>query len=143
MQVQTNNDKTKNTATKQFNLGDTVTWKSHANGQTTRKMGKIIAVISPSKDGSTGGLRGLPKKLYIDLLRDNYGYSRDAARQELDKGHYYSWYEELLASKYKLKFSTIEGMYRDEYHYLVEVDRGEGRKPYLYHPRTNTLSLAD
>jgi len=142
MQMQTNTGIKKGKAQKKFKVGDKVTWKSHAGGNRTKKVGTIIAVFEPSEEYDYSGsqYKKLPKALFIDILRNEGGMTRDAARAEFQKTHYTSWYAEILEMRYKFKFGWSEGMRRNERHYFVAVDRA-GLKPWLYHPKTSTLSL--
>lgn len=137
MNVQTNTQKAK-APKKEFNLGDTVTWSSHANGKTRTKTGKIIAVMSPNTNYRR--LKNLPKNLYVRLLRER-GYTRDEARNRVDSYSYSGFYETVFNGTYRLKFRPDEGMVRDEYHYLIEVEAppGRGSTPRLYHPKTHLL----
>ena len=126
--------------TKDFNLGETVTWKSHANGRVTSKMGTIVAVLKPEEQYRY--LRGLPLNLYVGILCEKRGLTRKVARAAVERQGYYGWAVSILEEKYKMKFGVSEGMLRNEYHYLVAVDRGD-RKPYLYHPITSYLKPVD
>ena len=128
--------------TKDYKLGDTVTWKSHAAGITTSKIGTVVAVIPPEGNMYNGSC--LTKTFLVKLLRECRGITRDEARKYVDSQTYYShWKTDLVAQKYKMKFSFQEGTYRDGFHYLIEVDRGSTLKPLLYHPNTKNLSFAD
>jgi len=124
---------------KRFNLGDTVTWSSHAGGIETQKTGKIVAVLKP--DESYRLFNNLPKKFYVNILREIRGYTREQARTMVERWPYYDYGVTIVQEKYRVKFYSSEGMQKDTYHYLVEVER-EGRKPMLYHPRESSLELA-
>lgn len=139
MQLQTNTE-TK-TAKQEFKLGDTVKWQSHANGNTRTKKGTIIAVMKPGI--SYQYFKNLPKNYVVQVLRE-YGYTRDEARNIYDSLGYYDRFVQYFRSVYKLKFSPAEGMRRNTYHYLIEVDppKGRGTDIRLYHPKTSLLSKA-
>lgn len=140
MQMQTNTGIKKGKAQKKFKVGDKVTWKSHAGGYATKKVGTIVAAFEPSDEYGPSQYKTIPNAVYIDILRNEGGMTRDAAREELKKAHYTSWYAQTLELRYKFKFGYSEGMNRSETHYFVAVDRA-GLKPWLYHPKTSTLSL--
>lgn len=135
MTVQTVTAKTnKKVVRKTRNLGDTVSWTSHANGQFTTKMGKIVAILRP--DVNYRYFSNVSKALLEEILREQ-GFSRKEARERVNKYGNHYWIRE-FREKYQLKFNPREGMLRDSYHYLVEVDN-DGGKPYLYHPATHSL----
>ena len=140
MQVQTGT-KTSKKVKKEFNLGDTVTWASHANGWAKRKTGSVIAVMKPGV--SYRHFSHLPKGLYEKVLRAA-GWTRDGARDRIARLKYNDFYTGVFRGLYKLKFSSEEGMNRDTYHYLIEVDPdpGRGNIKRLYHPKTHLLEKA-
>lgn len=136
MEMQKNVDKSK-LVLKRFKIGDKVTWSSQGSSTAKKKVGRIVAVMNPNTNYA--GLSALPKRLFEDILREN-GMTRDGARAIInDEFKYSHFYIRTLSKKYALMFEPYEGMYRDETHYLVEVDRGEGKKPALYHPLTKYL----
>jgi hypothetical protein len=112
-----------------FKRGQKVKWNSHAGGVWTEKKGTVIEVcrnrrVDVTQRTKVEILREVHDGLTIAKAKDRANYTPD---------------ETVLQKKYKLKFGMLEG-YRDETpHYLVEVDRGEGRKPFLYHPVTENL----
>lgn len=110
--------------------GTTVKWTSTAGGIKKTKKGTVISVLKKGID-YTGGY-DIPTTFYVNILREN-GFTRDKAREYVNSATYYGL-EEALRTKYKVRFRLMEGMQRDENHYLIEVADGE-RKPYLYHPR--------
>jgi hypothetical protein len=112
---------------KRFKQGQTVKWTSQAGGNELTKKGTIIAVCT--EPGIT-----IPKKTAIKILRD---VDKDLTVKAAERRALYGSTAHVLAEKYRLKFDWYG--YREDVHYLVEVDRGEGRKPHLYHPRTETL----
>lgn len=128
MQLAKNTKGTKK-AKKLYNLGDTVSWASHANGHVTAKTGKIVAVMAPNINYRK--LNGLSKTFYEMVLREQ-GYTRDNARKYIGKPHYTDHWVRKIKNVFGLKFNPKEGMRRDTYHYLVEVET-KG-KAYLYHP---------
>lgn len=139
MQLQTNKGIKK--AKQEFKVGDTVKWDSHANGNTRTKKGTIVAVLKP---GITYAyFKNLPKG-YLERILREYGYTRDQARDLIARPGYYDRYIKYFSIIYKLKFSPVEGMKRDTYHYLIEVEppKGRGTTIRLYHPKTNLLSKA-
>jgi len=111
----------------QFKQGQVVQWTSQANGYTTEKKGTIIAVCRDE------GIQ-LTQKTMIEILREgNPDLTIADARDKCRFGsHFY-----MLKDKYRLRFDFN---WRENPHYLVEVDQGEGCKPHLYHPRTEALS---
>jgi len=113
----------------QFKTGQIVQWTSQAGGNELTKKGTIIAVCRE---------RGisLTKKTAVNILREtNEGMTIAKAQ---DKARY-ATAPNVLERKYRLKFDPWYG-WREGVHYLVEVDRGEGLKPHLYHPRTEALA---
>jgi hypothetical protein len=107
--------------------GATVKWTS---GTKTKK-GTVVSVLKKRQDYTSG--YNIPQRVYVDILREYNGLTRDQARGVLvDAG--YRERELILRQRYKTQFNLLEGMYRDEDHYLIEVPDGE-RKPYLYHPK--------
>lgn len=137
MQVQTNSGQTKKVK-KEFNLGDQVQWRSHANGCERTKIGKIVAVMSP--DVNYRHFQNLPQSLYVKQLRQ-LGHTRDEARSQVGRATYTNYWDRVFGQTYRLKFHPREGMRRKEYHYLVEVPApiGRGSTPRLYHPKTAQL----
>jgi len=110
--------------------GTTVKWTSVAGGIKKTKKGTVVSVLRKGVD-YTGGYE-IPNAFYVNILR-NHGFTRDEARNYVNTATYYGL-EEVLGKQYKTRFRLMEGMQRDENHYLIEVADGE-RKPYLYHPR--------
>lgn len=128
-------DKSKLVPKKQFNVGETVTWKSQANSYWTKKTGRIVAVLRPGVNYA--GFQNLPAAFFEVVLR-RIGLTRDEAR---DRAREIASKMYAIASPvyslYNLKFDPFIGMTRDEYHYLVEVDGSP--YPTLYHPLTKNL----
>lgn len=111
-----------------FKTGQTVQWTSQAGGNELTKKGTIIAVCR------TRDLQ-LTQKTAVNILRETTeGLTIEAAKYKAK----YAPTENVLAAKYRLKFDWYG--WREGTHYLVEVDRGEGLKPHLYHPRTEALT---
>lgn len=128
-------NKNKNGALK---LGTVVSWKSHAMGVTTKKTGKIVAVMRPNEDYT--GFVNLPQRFFEDILvgtRPELTRKeiRQMAKEAVDDNRYYgnSRYS-VVEEKYKLKFGSGEGMYRSNHHYLIEVETPGEAKNFLYHP---------
>jgi hypothetical protein len=111
--------------------GTTVEWTSQAGGAERTKKGTVITVLKKNQDYTSGNR--LPQRLFVDIMREDMGYSRDRARK-LHSSGYYGLLLSILQRRYKVKFNLAEGMYRDEEHYLIEVEDND-RKPFLYHPR--------
>lgn len=117
--------------TKNYRIGETVSWASHANGHVTAKTGRIVAVLNP--EINYRNLRGLSKAFYERILREQ-GFTRDNARKYIKKPHYTDDWVTKARKVFTLKFNPKEGMCRrNTYHYLVEVE-SKG-KLYLYHPK--------
>jgi hypothetical protein len=117
-------------STKNRCLGDTVSWTSHANGNITSKIGRIVAIMRPGVNYV--GFGSLANSFYENILMEQ-GYTRDQAREKIRQTKSLTSWAKLIKKVYNLKFNPLEGMRRDTYHYLVEVN-GDGGKPYLYHP---------
>jgi hypothetical protein len=113
-------------ATQKFKEGDTVQWTSQASGFELTKRGTVIAVCR------TEGIE-LTQKTMVKILREiNPDLTvKEAKARAKHRSHFH-----MLKDKYRLRF---DHGWRDNTHYLVEVDQGEGRKPHLYHPRTEML----
>jgi len=112
----------------QFTRGDKVRWASQAGGRYTEKEGTIIEVCREPAISLT-------KQTTVNILREIFPEVTIAAAK--DKANWVNQIS-LLEDKYKLKFEPWN-MRQDTPHYLVEVDRGKGRKPLLYHPPTEKL----
>ena len=106
--------------------GSVVKWTS--NDKT--KKGTVVSVLKKKQDYTAGD--NIPQRLYVDILRET-GCTRDEAREIVSNAGYRER-ELILRQRYKTRFNLLEGMYRDEDHYLIEVADGS-RKPYLYHPK--------
>jgi hypothetical protein len=111
--------------------GSKVIWYSQSAGIKKKKVGRVIAVLKKNVDYTAG--QEIPMRLFVDILRE-HGFTRDEARGLYKTRSTYLGLSEILEKKYKLRFKLLEGMQRDENHYLIEVEDGE-RKPFLYHPR--------
>jgi len=109
-----------------FKQGDEVKWTSQANGYDLTKKGTVLAVCRD--EGIT-----LTQKTMIGILREGDPDLKVIDAKDLAQfsSHFY-----LLKDKYRLRFDFN---WREGEHYLVEVAQGEGRKPHLYHPRTEQL----
>ncbi|MCG8432128.1 MAG: hypothetical protein MJA29_13285 [Candidatus Omnitrophica bacterium] len=112
--------------------GSEVEWTSQASGYKKTKRGRVVAVLKKDVDYTAG--QNIPQRIFVDILRKYGKYSREDARAIVEAASFYDL-EEILWQKYKVRFKILEGMQREETHYLIEVDQGENRKPYLYHPR--------
>ena len=114
-----------------FKKGQKVAWKSHAGGIWQKKTGTIVEVCRDKKVNLT-------QQTKVNILREveetTIAKAKETAR--------YINAHVLLGRKYTLKFNPFEGYREDTPHYLVEVDRGEGHKPFLYHPLTKNLQPA-
>jgi hypothetical protein len=90
----------------------------------------VVSVLKKNQDYTSG--YNIPQRVYVDILRET-GLTRDEAREVVAKADYRER-ELILRQRYKTQFNLLEGMEREEDHYLIEVPDGE-RKPYLYHPK--------
>lgn len=118
--------------TKTFKVGDTVQWESHAGGNRVVKKGKVVVAFPAFTYVE------LTKKDKIDMMREvEPNLPVNALKRTAD----YQMTETVLAQKYRLKFSVAEG-YREERHYLVEVEEPGATKKLLYHPLSSKLELA-
>jgi len=85
------------------------------------------------KDQSYYGGHNLPKSFMVPLYKEAFECTQKEARERLEGATGYTNGRALQAG-YRLKFSPQELGSRPQDHYLIEVDKGEGRKSYLYHP---------
>lgn len=118
-------------ATTSIKTGTTVQWTSQAAGYKKTKKGTVVTVLKKNTDYTSGN--SIPQTLFVDILRTDMGFSRDRAR-ELYTSCDYRALQDILTRRYRVQFRLLEGMERDETHYLIEVLDGSN-KPYLYHPR--------
>lgn len=114
-----------------FKRGQKVQWDSHAGGQWKTKTGRIIEVCRTPRVNVT-------QQTAIQILREAEDITIAKAKE---KARFINTHS-LLQTKYKLKFNPVEGTRDETPHYLVEVDRGPGRKPFLYHPLNQHLTPA-
>ena len=119
-------------ATQTIKNGTRVEWTSQGSGFEKTKTGVVITVLKKSQNYREA-IHSIPQRMFVDILRDDMGFTRKRAR-ELYSSCDYSSLRTVLQRRYKIRFNLSEGMYRGEDHYLIEVEDNE-RKPYLYHPR--------
>jgi hypothetical protein len=124
---------TQKKSTPKIKLGTVVQWSSQAGGNECSKQGKVVAVLRPNVNYALGF--GLPQSFILPLIQHSRKCSREQAKLYATDSRSLHF---ALISKYNLKFDTYCGMGRDTTHYLIEVSRGDGVKPSLYHPSPYT-----